>query len=70
MPITKRTEWENFPGAVTYCDMPLGCQRYPTIQQLGAFLMSAGIAEPSTIIGGIIYTEETRFNLLTIHCPF
>jgi len=70
MPVTKRTEWENFPGAVTYCDMPLGCARYPTIQELGGALMAPPISKASTIVGGIIYSEETRQQILEVHCPW
>lgn len=70
MPITTRTEWYNYPGAIVIVDVPFTCDRYPTIQELALALMSTGIAVPSVIVGGLIYTEETKYQIEYVHCPY
>lgn len=70
MPITTRTEWENFPGAIVIVDVPFTCDKYPTIQELARHLMSSEANEPSTIVGGLIYTECTKYRIMYVYCPF
>lgn len=60
MAIYTREEWDNFPGAIVICELPFFCPNQPGIQALGGALMSAAHNKPSTIVGGIIYTEASR----------
>ncbi|MCK4306575.1 MAG: hypothetical protein KAY24_20195 [Candidatus Eisenbacteria sp.] len=68
MAILTRVTRKEYPGAIVEVREPFICVAEPTIQELAKVLMSAGVAMPSVIVQGKIYTEETEINITNTHC--
>lgn len=68
MAILTRVTRKEYPGAIVEVRDPFTCIAEPSIQELAKVLMSAGVAVPSVIIAGKIYTEETEANITNTHC--
>lgn len=58
MAILTRVTRKEYPGAITEVRHPYACTNYATIQLLARWLMSDG--RPSVIIGGKLFTEQSK----------
>lgn len=68
MAIKTRVLKKPYPGAIVLVEDPFTCVPLPTIQELALELMSEPVSKPSVIMGGRLFTEETKANIEDVHC--